>query len=395
MGVPPGRVLVCEARSRFGRVQPFLMSLGDSQEACVKLADVDVTPSALAFRLLEDQMKFVFGLLFAMLAVASVGVSTAAADLLVVTELTTGRLVSYTTPGAGATEFAQLTLRSGTGLQVLSGIHFHANTNRLYVTELDANSFGNGRVHILDATTRQNLGPPRDFAYGVTGIAVAANGDFFLSGDIDLTGGVVRRYDANFNHQETISLGAGAPASGLIFRGNDLYINTFQAGIYRYDGSSVTQFVAPSDNMQASAQLAFDSEGNLYAGHGLGDSNFAHRFDVNGNEFLVGGAPFLEVTEGMVGSWGGSSAGTSPSGLAFDGSGNLVVAALGRSNAFEGAGERGGLFLFDRNGILQDTFASGTASYSGVAWVTPVPEPGSLVLIGLAGLLGTTRRRRR
>jgi sugar lactone lactonase YvrE len=338
-------------------------------------------------------MKSVFGLLFAMLAVAGLGVSSASADLLVVTELTTGRLVSYTTPGAGATEFAQLNLRSGDGLQVLSGIHFHAGTDRLYVTELDANSFGNGRVHILNATTRQILGT-QDFAYGVTGIAVAANGDFFVSGAIDQRGGLLRRYDSNFDNPETIILGTSAPASGLIFRGDDLYINTFQAGIYRYDGSSVTQFVAPSATMKASAQLAFDSEGNLYAGHGLGDSNFAHRFDANGTEFLVNGDPFLEVTEAMVGSWGGSSDGTSPSGITLDGNGNLVVAALGRSNPFEGDGERGGLFLFDRQGKLLDTFASGSRSYSGVAFVSPVPEPGSLVLLGFAGLAAALRRRR-
>ncbi len=333
-------------------------------------------------------MKSVFGLLFAMLAVAGLGVSSASADLLVVTELFTGRLQAYTTPGAAPTQFAQLNTRADSPFALLSGIHFHAASNRLYVSELDRGGTSNGRVHIVDATTRAILGE-QDFTFGVAGVAVSASGDIYLS---DWESNLVRRYNSSFVHQADIVVTGANATSGLAFNGDDLYISTFGAGVFRYDGNAVSSFVPAGSG--ASAQLAFDSEGNLYAGHGLGFSNFAHRFDSTGNEFLDGGAPFLEVTEDMVGSWGGSSDGTSPSGITLDGNGNLVVAALGRSNPFEGDGERGGLFLFDRQGNLLDTFASGSRSYSGVAFVSAVPEPGSLVLLGFAGLAAAWRRRR-
>lgn len=178
----------------------------------------------------------------------------------------------------------------------------------------------------------------------------------------------------------------------MVFRGSDLYVSTFGTGIFRYDGNSVTNF---STQGGASAQLAFDAGGNLYSGHGLGFSDFAHRFDTNGNEFLNGGAPFLQVTDAMVNASGnGSSFGNSPSGLAFDSNGNVIVAALGKSNPFDAGGERGGLFLFNSNGQLLDTFASGSRAYSGVAFVTPVPEPGSLVLLLVCGSLAAAVRRR-
>lgn len=333
-------------------------------------------------------MKSVFGLLFVMLAVAGLGVSSASADLLVVTELFTGRLQAYTTPGAAPTQFAQLNTRADSPFALLSGIHFHAASNRLYVSELDRGGTSNGRVHIVDATTRAIIGE-QNFDFGVAGVTVSASGDIYLS---DWESNLVRRYNSSFVHQADIVVTGANATSGLAFNGDDLYISTFGAGVFRYDGNAVSSFVPAGSG--ASAQLAFDSEGNLYAGHGLGFSNFAHRFDSTGNEFLVGGAPFLEVTEDMVGSWGGSSDGTSPSGITLDGNGNLVVAALGRSNPFEGDGERGGLFLFDREGNLLDTFASGSRSYSGVAFVSAIPEPGSLVLLGFAGLAAALRRRR-
>lgn len=338
-------------------------------------------------------MKAVLSFLLALLAVAGVGVSTAAANLLVVSELFTGRLQAYTTPGAAPTQFAQLSTRADSPFALLSGIHFHAASNRLYVSELDRGGTSNGRVHVLDATTRAIL-QEVDFDFGVAGVTVGGNGDIYLS---DAGSDMVRRYNSNFVLQADIQIVGANATSGLAFNGNDLYISTFGAGIFRYDGSSVSSFVGPGSG--ASAQMAFDADGNLYAGHGLGFSNFAHRFDASGTEFLKGGSPFLEVTEAMVGSWGGSSSGTSPSGLTFDGNGNLVVAALGRSNPFDsdGAGnfgERGGLFLFDRDGNLLDTFASGSRSYSGVAFVSAIPEPSSLAMVGLAGLLLATRRRR-
>lgn len=334
-------------------------------------------------------MKSFLRSLVAVLAVVNLCFGTAWSDVVVVSETFTGRLTAYTTPGAGSSTFAQLQLRGDSAFPLLSGLYFHGASNRLFATELDRGGTENGRVHILNATTGSVLGT-QDFDFGVTGMTIGSNGDIYLS---DFGSNLVRRYDGSFVHQGDIAIVGAGSTSGLVFNGNDLYVSTFGTGIFRYDGNSVSLF---SDQAGASAQMAFDADGNLYSGHGLGFSDFAHRFDPAGNEFLNGGAPFLEVTDAMVnGSGNGSSFGNSPSGLAFDSNGNLLVAALGKSNPFDEDGERGGLFLFNRDGQLLDTFASGSRAYSGVAFVTAIPEPGSLVVLLISGGLVAAMRRRR
>jgi len=334
-------------------------------------------------------MKIRVGSIVSVFVVASLWLAAAVGDVIVVSETFTGRLTAYTTPVASATTFAQLQMRADSPFPLLSGLYYHNASNRLYATELDrSGGTSNGRVNILNATTGSVLGT-QDFNFGVTGMAIGSSGDIYLS---DMGSNLVRRFDSSFVHQSDIVIAGAGSTSGLAFNGDDLYVSTFGTGIFRYDGNSVTNF---SPQFAASAQMAFDIDGNLYAGHGLGFSNYAHRFDASGNEFLNGGAPFLEVTESMVNSWGGSTTGTSPSGLAFDANGNLLVAALGRSNPFEGAGERGGLFLFDRDGQLLDTFASGSRAYSGVAVISAVPEPGTAMVLLMGGGLAWVVRRRR
>ena len=334
-------------------------------------------------------MKSLLRSLFAVLAAVNLCFGTAWGDVVVVSETFHGRLTAYTTPGAAASQFAQLQFRGDSAFPLLSGLYYHGASNRLFATELDRGGSTNGRVHILNATTGTILGT-QDFNFGVTGMAIGSTGDIYLS---DFGSNLVRRFDGSFVHQSDIEIVGAGSTSGLVFRGNDLYVSTFGTGIFRYDGNSVTNFTT---EFGASAQLAFDADGNLYSGHGLSFSNFAHRFDSNGNQFLNGGTPFLEVTDGMVNSSGnGTGQGTSPSGLAFDSNGNLIVAALGKSNPFEAGGERGGLFLFNRDGQLLDTFASGSPAYSGVAFITAVPEPGSLVVLLVGGGLAAAVRRRR
>lgn len=334
-------------------------------------------------------MKSILHSFGAILAVASFCIGTAWGDVVVVSETFTGRLTAYTTPGAAASQFAQLQMRGDSGFPLLSGLYYHGASNRLFATELDRGGTTNGRVHILNATTGTVLGT-QDFNFGVTSMAIGSTGDIYLS---DMGSNLVRRFDGSFVYQSEIEIVGASSGAGLVINGNDLYVSTFGTGIFRYDGNSVSLF---SGQFGASAQMAFDADGNLYSGHALGFSDFAHRFDSNGNEFLNSGAPFLRVTDEMVnGTGNGSTPGTSPAGMAFDSNGNLIVAALGRSNPFDPGGERGGLFLFNRNGQLLDTFASGSRAYSGVAFITAVPEPGSLVVLLVCGGLAAAVRRRR
>ena len=334
-------------------------------------------------------MKSLLRSLVAVLAVVNLCLGNVWGDVVVVSEAFTGRLTAYTTPGAAASEFAQLQFRGDSAFPLLSGLYYHGASNRLFATELDRGGTTNGRVHILNATAGTVLGT-QDFDFGVTGMTIGSNGDIYLS---DMGSTLVRRFDGSFGHQADIEIQGAGSTSGLVFNGSNLYVSTFAGGIFRFDGNSVSNFSAQSN---ASGQLAFDADGNLYSGHGLGGSDFAHRFDAIGNEYLNGGAPFLQVTDGMVGGEGfGSTPGTSPAGIAIDSNGNLIVAVLGRSSPLDQGGERGGLFLFNREGQLLDTFASGSRAYSGVAFITAVPEPGSMVVLLVGGGLAAAVRRRR
>lgn len=132
----------------------------------------------------------------AFFAVVNLCLGTAWSGVIIVSETFTGRLTAYTTPGAGASQFAQLEMRGDSAFPLLSGLYYHGSNNRLYATELDRGGTTNGRVHILNATTGSVLGT-QDFNFGVTGMTIGSNGDVYLS---DLGSNLVRRYNGSFTH---------------------------------------------------------------------------------------------------------------------------------------------------------------------------------------------------
>ncbi|MFM8396538.1 MAG: PEP-CTERM sorting domain-containing protein, partial [Pirellula sp.] len=89
---------------------------------------------------------------------------------------------------------------------------------------------------------------------------------------------------------------------------------------------------------------------------------------------------------------------TSPAGVAIESNGNIVVAALGRTNPFESADNfqiNGGVFIFSPAGSLIASKVQ-TTPYSSALSFTAVPEPTSLLAasVGL-GAVGWLNRRRR
>lgn len=263
----------------------------------------------------------------------------------------------------------------------LSGIAYSSLNSQLYVSALN-----HGGIYTLNAQTGALTGF-QPLGIGPGGLAIASNGDVYVS---DFTSNNVRIFDSTLTTPlGTISTPDGTTTSGIGFANNgDLLIATPGAGVYRYDGNAVSLF---ANNPLASAQIAVNGDDNIFIGHGLGFSDNVFRYDSAGN--LLG---TLTVTDSMVeGTGNGSSTGTSPSGVLVDSEGNVFVAALGRSNPSDPGGERGGLFKFDAEGNLLETFASGSIAFSGIAQ-TPfaVPEPSSLTL-AVVGMILMSRRRQR
>lgn len=299
------------------------------------------------------------------------------ADILV-TEYFSGRISRFDEQTKVQSTFATIAGNPG-----LSGIAYNSANNRLYVSALNF-----GGVYTLDAQTGATLGFS-SLGIGPGGLAVASNGNVYIT---DFTSNNVRIYDSLLaNSLGTISFPVSR-TSGVGFAGNgDLLVATPGEGVFRYDGNSVSSFTSSPFAAGASAQIAVDASNNVFIGHGLGFSDSVLKFDASGN--LVGS---ITITDSMVGGNGtGSSTGTSPSGVAFDSAGNLFVAALGRRNPGDAGGESGGLFKFDSNGNLLDTFATASNAYSGVAIISAVPEPSSIALLAVAGVVSVVVARRR
>jgi hypothetical protein len=288
--------------------------------------------------------------------------------------------------------FATVTFDAAALQPGLSAIAHDPLTGRIYVAELDQANPASGYIHSFD-TSGQSLGT-RSLGFGPTGISVANDGRVYVS---DLGSNTVRVFGGGLGAEiGAVSVPEQTATAGVGFANNgDLIIATLGAGVFRSDaspGSTASSFAGQS---AAAGQVAVDSDGSVYVGHGLGFSNNVFKFDEDGNEI---DSPFLTIGDDLVQSHGeGSSFGTSPGGLAFDAEGNLIVAVLGKSNPGDGPGERGGLFKFDTSGELIEPLAQGSSAFSGVAVLpTAIPEPGSVAfLLCCSGTLLLNRRRRR
>ena len=340
-------------------------------------------------------MKYCFFKISALLLAVAAG-NISQADILA-TGFFSGTIERFNETTTDQTNFATFAGNPG-----LSGIAYSAFNNQVYVSALNF-----GGVFRLDPNSGSSLGFAQ-FAFGPGGLTVAGNGNVYVT---DFTSNNVYMYNSTLTTllstitvPPTVITPGDLPVTttttgvGLANNG-DLFISTSGSGVFKFDGTDVTQF---ANQGLATAQVAVDGSNNVYVGHGFGLSNDAYKFDSSGIELGPTGAPgspFLTVTDQMVnGTGNGSSDGTSPSGLAFDSSGNLIVSVLGRSNPGNAGGERGGLFRYDVNGNLLDTFTVGSVGFSGVAIVpTAVPEPGSfavLALVGTVGIFVLNRRRK-
>lgn len=270
----------------------------------------------------------------------------------------------------------------------LSGIAYDSASSRLYVSALQ-----HGGIYTVDARSGSLLGfnpLSADSSFTPSGLALGPDGLLYVG---DFASNSVGVFDTSFASRGSISVGAETTTSGVGFLGNgDMIISTSSAGLFRYDGNSVTSFAGQVD---AAGQVAVDSNNNVYVGHGVGFSNNVHKFDSDGNQV---GDPFLAIDETLLpppddlGSQ--ASAFTNPSGVTLDAEGNLIVAALGRTNP--SGDPNGGLFKLAPDGTGLQTIGTGLTPLSSVTTIpTAIPEAGSVAFLSAVGLVAGVVIRRR
>ncbi len=274
-----------------------------------------------------------------------------------VTGFFSGKVEKFNEQTKARSPFASLPTNAG-----LAGIAYSPSNGRFYVSALNLQ-----RVYTLNQSG--GIIGFQQLNYGPGGLAIADDGSVLVT---DFTSNQVHRYNATMtSSMSSIMVPVQGVTSGIGYLNNgDLLIATAGTGLFHFDGGTVTTFTNSPMASISSAQVAADDLGNIFVGHGLGFSDLVVKYDSSG---VVTGT--IEITDAMVGGTGtGSSVGTSPAGVAMDASGNLFVAALGRSNPSDEGGERGGLFKFSPSGQLLDTFLTAGPAFSAVAIVNPPPN---------------------
>jgi sugar lactone lactonase YvrE len=300
--------------------------------------------------------------------------------------------------GAQST-FANLGAFEG-GFVAPSSIVFNNTTKQFVVA-----GFNSGKLYTVDARTGTVLGShATGILDGPSGMVYDGNGNLYVS---NLNSASISVLDSGFNLINTINMPNFGTAedpivpipSGMAFDGNgQLLINTFSfAGIVSYDTGSGT-FGSFAGAPAALAQMAIGQDGTIYSGTAT-FSNDVFVFDSAGNplnNITIGEDLLPKPDQSFT-----SADTTNPAGVAIADNGDLIVAALGRTNPFSDTDNfqsNGGLFRFAADGTLLRTYAVQTTPFSGVTFVSAsaIPEPGSGVVIGL-GILGWSllRRQRR
>lgn len=279
----------------------------------------------------------------------------------------------------------------------LSSVAYSSSNNVVYASARISN-----RIYTMDGTTGAVLGF-HQLAAGVlpTSIAVDGAGNIFVANNASSD---IIVFDSSFNQINTLTIpdvGAGLNfPSGLAFDGpNRLIVSTFAgAGLFEYNVTSGT-FSSLAPSPLANGQVAINALGEIFVG-GAAFSNDVLRFS---NDGTAAGNPFITIDSGILplpGQGFTSPDFTSPSGVAIDADGNIIVAALGRTNPTSGADNfqsNGGLFRFAPDGTLLTTFGTNLTPFSSVAIIpNAIPEPNAAAaLILLSGVMASRIRRRK
>ncbi len=320
--------------------------------------------------------------------------STAAAEI-VATGFFSGTIERFDPVTGQQSQLANLSTLGNDPFPGLAGIAFDPNANVLHASA----NFSN-RLYRVDATSGSLLGFTQlDTGSAPAGLALDAAGNLYVA---NTGGNAVTVWDRSGSLLRTINLpdvgfGDNGP-SGLAFdRDGQLVISTSAGPLFRWNPSTDTA-VEFALGLQSNSQVAVDASGDIYVGQAA-TSNDVLKFTADGTPI---DSPFLTINEALLPQPPEpylSRDNTSPSGVAIDADGNLIVAALGRTNPLnpaDGSQSNGGLWKFSPDGELLQTFGTaGTLTpLSSVTTITVIPEPGAAAFLAAAGMLLTLRRRR-
>jgi hypothetical protein len=353
----------------------MLERLGDNR----RLANRNFPPMPSSTR--PTSMRFIFRLA-SLFLVCTISLNSIRADILT-TRFFSGQIIRYTEDGTAST-FANIS--SGTDpFPGLSSVAVDEVNNRVY-----ASGFVSNRIYELDATTGAilNTANGQSSASGLT----VRNGLLYAS-----TSSGINVFGPGLVSQTGFTL-AGGPSSpsGLGFSGDNLIVSSIGAGVFSLNINTST-WSHLSTNDFANSQVAVASDGTMYVGSG--DSSSSSLFHIAANGGALGSIVLDDSALPQPAFPYASDDFTNPSGVYIDANGNLVVSALGRTNPFSPADNfqnNGGLFRYNLGTSTWTAIATQTTPYSSVAFISAVPEPGSLLVLSIAtGAVALRSRRKR
>jgi streptogramin lyase len=303
-----------------------------------------------------------------------------------------GNVDKFDTTTGAITTFSPIA-NGGDPFPGISGLAYNPFTNSIYVSARVSN-----RIYSLNG-----------FTGAVTGFKQLADGSSPASVAVDKTGSVyvannsgnnITVFNSNFDEIRTLTVPnfgvANNQVSGLALDGDgNLIVSTFGGiGVVKYDPAA-NSFSSFNTNPVANGQVAIDGSGNVYVG-GAAFANSVAKLSSTGAS-----TGSIEITDGLLPLPPQSFASpnfTSPSGVAIRSNGDIVVAALGRTNptqASDNFQSNGGVFLFGSDGTFKLSTVQ-TTPYSTALSFTAVPEPSSVLAasVGLASFAWLRRRRR-